>query len=157
MLETYGEGDLTAYIFETKHDRDDAARAWQETGGEYAARVLEDDHGYATSAAESLGEAVAACWADRSGRGRDAADQITRDDVADALEKYEGAYATEAEWAEARFEDYAEGVREALEGTSLPDEVIGRMLSVDWQGVAFDMGANGSGVTIYSGHAFRDN
>lgn len=154
VLETYCEGDLTAYVFESRDERDAAATAWAETPGEYAARVLEEDHGYG---ADNLGAAVAECWADRSGHGRGYADQITRDDVADTMEKYAGEFGTAAAWAESEMDEQAELARAALHDAGIPDELASRMLSVNWEGVAFDMGANGTGVTIYSGHAFRDN
>lgn len=64
VLETYCEGDLTAYIFETKAERDEAASRWQESHEELIARLIDDGDADAASVPTPLGgellEAIAA-------------------------------------------------------------------------------------------------
>src|SRR5690606_28124525 len=58
ILETYCEGDLVAYIFETRDERDTAAQRWEETREELTARILREDHNMADGDAEALAPAV---------------------------------------------------------------------------------------------------
>lgn len=43
VLETYCEGDLTAYIFDTAEDCAEAATRWQENGHERVARIMDEN------------------------------------------------------------------------------------------------------------------
>lgn len=157
VLETYCEGDLTAYIFDTAAERETAAEAWGESGAEYAARILEGEGTYDYGNAEKLGAAVAACFADRSGEGSEYAEQITRDDVTETMDKHAGEHDTAADYFEETYDHAVESARETLDHSgALPFEVWSNMRP-DWKRVADDAGGNGTGVTIYNGHAFHDN
>ncbi|MGO2188874.1 MAG: hypothetical protein ACTH4Y_11600 [Microbacterium gubbeenense] len=142
ILETYCEGDLTAYIFETKDERDEAADRWQEAASDVAARIIED-HGGATPS-EQLAEAVL----DEVTGGHGSADSLPVDELTDLIteildDRYVGEWASEADYAESFFEDTTPPETLGMMGhhnhRSQYDDSAGLWSYIDWDRYASDM------------------
>ena len=125
VLETYCEGDLVAYVFESVEERDEAAERWQESREEFTARFLEDE--YPHENAEALAPAVPDEASDGYGGSLDG------DELADRIrEVLKDGYA--GEWQS--LSDYVEEMEESC----IPREAresIGSLWSyIDWERVA---------------------
>lgn len=121
VLETYCEGDLAAYIFDTREDREAAAAAWQETREEYTARILGEN--YPHEDAENLAAAVLAEACDGWGETLDGAE--LRERVAAVMDdRYAG------EWG-----SLADYVEDCYESTTPSHDLWGY---IDWERVARD-------------------
>lgn len=144
VLETYCEGDLTAYIFATHDEREQAADAWQESEEEYAARLIADCAPWYPTDAASIAPALIE---DLKERFSGAEAEVTPETVSDAMERYEGCWGSEADYW-----------REFQEGCMSPEQrdAMGSLYAyVDWHAYARDARSDGYIEFRQGGHAFR--
>lgn len=151
VLETYCEGDLVAYIFETRDERDTAAERWEETRAEEAARIIAEDYEHEcngnanTPAAEALAAALIDLIDD--GYGADGNPDDLRESIASVMEdRYAGEWGSLADYVEDFYESTtpsreaanaraAERYEPAPEGIFPGDELWN---AIDWERIASD-------------------
>ena len=138
VLETYCEGDLVAYIFDSEDERDTAAERWQETEVEHVARLIEESGevypGAPLAPAEDFAEAVAEILSE----GRE---EIDADNVARAVDLWTGRQGS--------VQDYAE--EDAAEAYNIPDQLLSY---IDWEKFSRDYYEGEH--TERNGYVFRD-